>query len=949
MKILLRSVLLILILALMLPVGTVSAIPPIAQNFYGTVTLDGAPADGVSVTAEMNGRTAGSTTASSGSYSLKINTIEGDNAGDTISFFVDGNSAGSTSLEPGALTERNLSANSPAEQYTLTININGGGSASGAGTYTEGTIKNISANPDHGWEFVNWTGDTGTIDNVNSASTTITMNGDYTITANFNALDPVTLTLDDDGHGYASANPSAPYYEGDTVSITAHPDNGYKFDRWSGDTGTIADIHDRTTTITMNGNYTVKANFVEAEIYTLTMAVNGNGSTDPPAGEYQYEEDEVVAITAIPDEGWEFINWAGGVADQDSASTSVTMSSDKTITANFAEIGVTTYNLTINVNGNGSTDPAAGSYPYPEGSVVDITATPDEGWQFDGWTGDVASPASASTTITIDADKIITANFSQLPVYTLTINVNGNGSATPTAGEYTYPEGTLVDITAVPDEGWEFAGWTGEVADPNAASTTVTIDGDKTITANFTEVVIIVYTLTIKINGSGSSTPPIGTHQHNEGDVVSITATADEGWQFDGWTGDVASPASASTSVTMSSDKTITANFSDAAPPVVSEVSASGASRTAIDITWTTDEPGDSQVDYYASPGQLSPLDSTLVTQHSVRLTELTPATTYYYKVMSRDASGNLTVSEEYSFATAATEATFATANWDTSLESIEEGTKLSISFSVVNNGDLPGTYTASLTVNGNIADSKEVTLEAGASQQISLATTQSAVGDYTVSINGFAISFEIAEDGGSGVSTSVIIFIFIGLLLLIAAIVFYLKRDQVKEKFNRRQAFAAIPDSFLRPEERQQIRETSTITEERTPPPVKTEEIETEEETEEKVEEDKDKDKYEDEDESGGLTITALAMLKLREALQSKTLDPDMGFRIIPSPSKPSQLKMILDKMKEGDKMVESEGVKILFISPELIPMLEEMVIDYQETPQGGGFTISRLSTDKG
>jgi Fe-S cluster assembly iron-binding protein IscA len=90
------------------------------------------------------------------------------------------------------------------------------------------------------------------------------------------------------------------------------------------------------------------------------------------------------------------------------------------------------------------------------------------------------------------------------------------------------------------------------------------------------------------------------------------------------------------------------------------------------------------------------------------------------------------------------------------------------------------------------------------------------------------------------------------------------------------------------------------------------------------------------------------MAMLKLREALQTKTLDPEVGFRIIPSPNKPSQLKMVLDRFKDGDKAVESEGVKILFLSPELIPMLEEMVIDYQETPQGGGFVISRLSGDK-
>ena len=96
------------------------------------------------------------------------------------------------------------------------------------------------------------------------------------------------------------------------------------------------------------------------------------------------------------------------------------------------------------------------------------------------------------------------------------------------------------------------------------------------------------------------------------------------------------------------------------------------------------------------------------------------------------------------------------------------------------------------------------------------------------------------------------------------------------------------------------------------------------------------------------GLTVTALALLKLREILQSKTTDTGKAFRITLSTSNPTQLKMILDWEKEGDKAIESEGTKLLLLAPDLIPMLERMMIDYQITPQGGGFTISRLSLDE-
>jgi len=92
----------------------------------------------------------------------------------------------------------------------------------------------------------------------------------------------------------------------------------------------------------------------------------------------------------------------------------------------------------------------------------------------------------------------------------------------------------------------------------------------------------------------------------------------------------------------------------DTTPPVISAVSLCpvGVTETTADICWTTNEPATSQVEYWASPATLSPLDETLVTDHHVHLAGLTPATTYHYKTMSVDAAGNLAVSPEYTFTT---------------------------------------------------------------------------------------------------------------------------------------------------------------------------------------------------------------------------------------------------------------------------------------------------------
>ena len=94
-------------------------------------------------------------------------------------------------------------------------------------------------------------------------------------------------------------------------------------------------------------------------------------------------------------------------------------------------------------------------------------------------------------------------------------------------------------------------------------------------------------------------------------------------------------------------------------------------------------------------------------------------------------------------------------------------------------------------------------------------------------------------------------------------------------------------------------------------------------------------------------LTVTAQAAGKLKEAIQAQTTDPEVAIRLVPSSSRPNQLDMTLDKEKEGDQVVESEGVKVLFISSELVQVLEGMVIDCQETPEGVHFSISKLAPD--
>src|SRR4029077_3292431 len=94
----------------------------------------------------------------------------------------------------------------------------------------------------------------------------------------------------------------------------------------------------------------------------------------------------------------------------------------------------------------------------------------------------------------------------------------------------------------------------------------------------------------------------------------------------------------------------------DTTAPTISARAATNITGSSATITWTTDEPAPSRVEYglTTSYGSTTTLDSALVTAHSVSITGLAPSTTYNWRVRSMDAAGNETISANSTFATAA-------------------------------------------------------------------------------------------------------------------------------------------------------------------------------------------------------------------------------------------------------------------------------------------------------
>jgi hypothetical protein len=166
---------------------------------------------------------------------------------------------------------------------------------------------------------------------------------------------------------------------------------------------------------------------------------------------------------------------------------------------------------------------------------------------------------SANTTIVVNGDYHITAVFSRP---TLTVRVNGGGNVTPEAGEHYYDIGSNATLSAAPNANWAFLNWTGAVSS-NETSANVTMDIDKTVTANFHRT---HGDLALDVSGNGGINPDAGTHNYPAGTPVNIIAAPSAGWQFVQWSGDtseVSNIYAANATVTINGDYHITAVFAE--------------------------------------------------------------------------------------------------------------------------------------------------------------------------------------------------------------------------------------------------------------------------------------------------------------------------------------------------------------------------------------------------
>ena len=202
------------------------------------------------------------------------------------------------------------------------------------------------------------------------------------------------------------------------------------------------------------------------------------------AGGGTFAQGSSVTVTATPKTGYSFTNWTEGVTVvSTNASYQLNMAGNKTLVANFAT-GTSTF--TLNATGvNGTVAKLSNSATYTSGASVILTPAPTTGFVFSSWSGDATGTANPLT-VTMNANKNITANFTAIPVGTFTLNVTAvNGTVVKNPNLISYANGATVQLTATPATGFVFTSWSGD-ATGSASPVTVTMNGNKNVTANFT-------------------------------------------------------------------------------------------------------------------------------------------------------------------------------------------------------------------------------------------------------------------------------------------------------------------------------------------------------------------------------------------------------------------------------------------------------------------------------
>lgn len=352
--------------------------------------------------------------------------------------------------------------NGGSQSFTITTTSNpvAGGSTSGGGNYLIGQTVTVVATPSTNWNFLNWTENGTPVSSEPSYSFTASANRD--LVANF-SMNQVTVSTTANPSSGGTTTGDGTYTIGDQVTATATANTGYGFVNWT-ENGNVVSAN-ATYTFTANSSVNLTANFAVLQ-FTVNVSANPvDGGSVSGGGTYSYNAN--VTVVASANTGWDFTGWyENGTMVSGNAAYSFNALENRNLEAQFIQ-QVQIYSILVVANpADGGIVTGGGS--ATAGSLVTVTATPNDGWAFSNWSvNGQAVSYNQSYTFTVNENITLTANFIQVFAVTAAVSPENAGYIT---GEGSYTYGSMATLTAHENAGYRFTNWTlnGNVVSLNA-------------------------------------------------------------------------------------------------------------------------------------------------------------------------------------------------------------------------------------------------------------------------------------------------------------------------------------------------------------------------------------------------------------------------------------------------------------------------------------------------
>jgi hypothetical protein len=322
----------------------------------------------------------------------------------------------------------------------------------GTFTYNEGREVDLVAEAGEGYRFVNWTGDVDDIADVEDATTTVTVEGDCSITANFVVVYYLTASSTEGGSVATPGEGTFPYDGGRVVNLVAIPDGSYQFLNWTGDVDDVDNVNDAATTITINRDCSVTANFEEGEPVTFAdpnLEAAVREAIDVP--ERSIYPSDLAGLTSLSASRRNISDLTGleHCIDLTHLDLSYNQIANITPLANFISLAY----LQLDLNQIGNISPLVENEGFAGGDAIYLRGNPLSFASISVYIGELKG---RGVTVVYD-EQGITGNVTVVPncegmmaEYTITLDIHASLSSGVHSITIWFPEGTTV-----PQTGWQ--------------------------------------------------------------------------------------------------------------------------------------------------------------------------------------------------------------------------------------------------------------------------------------------------------------------------------------------------------------------------------------------------------------------------------------------------------------------------------------------------------------